>query len=131
MSTETGIDRARELIDSAWTHDDADGITRYLADNAVLLPPHDSPKVGREVINAWLREFFQHYSMTDLSMPERQVKVSGDLAVETSTYRWKLVPKDGGAPIADEANWIGIWQRGRDGEWMEVRGIWNSTQRVA
>lgn len=56
MSTE-GIDRARELIDSTGTRDDADGIPRYLAENAMLLPPHDSPKVGRDTVNAWLREF--------------------------------------------------------------------------
>ena len=127
MSTE-GIDRARDLIDQAWTRDDADGITRWLAADAVLLPPNDSPKLGRESINAWLREFFEHYSMTDLTIPERQVRVSGDLAVETSTYRWKLVPKKGGEPIGDEVNWVGIWERGADGAWREVRGIWNSTR---
>lgn len=85
-------------------------------------------KVGMETINAWLREFFEHYTMTDLTMPERQVKVAGDLAVETSTYRWKLVPKGGGEPIRDEANWVGIWERGPDGTWREVRRIWNSTR---
>ncbi len=94
----------------------------------LLLPPDDSPKLGREAISAWLREFFKHYSMTDLSMAERQVRVSGDLAVETSTYRWKLVPKRGGAPIHDEVNWVGIWERDADGAWREVRGIWNSTR---
>lgn len=123
----SGIDRARELIDAAWTRSDADGITRYLAEDAVLLPPNDTPKTGREAINAWLREFFKHYSMTDLSMPERQITVSGDVAVEASSYRWKLLPKDGGEPIADEVNWVGIWERRGDRGWMEVRGIWNST----
>ena len=122
----SGIDSARELIDKAWTRSDADGITRYLAEDAVLLPPNASPKTGRGAINAWLREFFKHYTMTDLFMPERQVTVSGNVAVEASTYRWKLIPKDGGEPIADEVNWVGIWER-RDYEWREVRGMWNST----
>jgi hypothetical protein len=64
--------------------------------------------------------------MTDLTMPERQVTVSGNLAVEASRYRWKLIPTDGGDPIVDDVNWIGIWKRREDGEWREVRGIWNS-----
>lgn len=126
MATE-GLDRARELIDDAWTRSDADGITDYLAEDAVLLPPSQAPLVGRRAINAWLREFFKHYTLTDLSMPERHVTVSGDVAVEASSYRWKLVPKDGGAPVRDEVNWVGIWERRGDRGWVEVRGIWNST----
>jgi ketosteroid isomerase-like protein len=121
-----GIDRARELIDAAWTRSDADGITRYLAEDAVLLPPNDSPITGRGAINAWLREFFKHYSMTDLTMPERLLTVSGNLVVEASRYKWKLIPKAGGDPIVDDVSWVGIWERRADGEWWEVRGIWNS-----
>jgi uncharacterized protein (TIGR02246 family) len=129
MSTE-GIDHARELIDAAWTRSDADGITKYLAEDAVLLPPNGSPLAGREAITTWLREFFKHYTMRDLAMPERRVTVSGDLAVEASSYRWRLVPKNGGEPIVDEVNWVGIWERRGDRGWMEVRGIWNSTLKV-
>jgi ketosteroid isomerase-like protein len=121
------IDRTRELIDGAWIRSDADGITNYLAEDAVLLPPNQAPLVGRSAINGWLREFFKRYTLTDLSMPERQLTVSGDVAIETSSYSWKLVPKDGSEPIYDEVNWVGIWERRGGREWMEVRGIWNST----
>jgi ketosteroid isomerase-like protein len=121
------IDRRRELIDGAWIRSDADGITNYLAEDAVLLPPNQAPLVGRSAINGWLREFFKRYTLTDLSMPERQLTVSGDVAIETSSYSWKLVPKDGSEPIDDEVNWVGIWERRGGREWMEVRGIWNST----
>ena len=37
MSSE--IDLAREQIDAAWLRSDADGITRHLAEDAVLMPP--------------------------------------------------------------------------------------------
>ena len=121
------MEEARERIDAAWTRSDADGITQYLAEDAVLLPPHSAPLVGRPAINAWLREFFQHYTLSDLEMPERQVKVLGDLAVEASTYRWRLIPKDGSSPISDAVNWLGVWERRGDAGWMEVRGMWNST----
>ena len=126
MRTEA-IDRAREQIDAAWVRGDADGITRYLAEDAILMPPHDAKKVGRQQINSWLRQFFQHFSMTELAMPERQVIASGDWAFEVTLYEWTLVPKAGGQAVRDQANWVGIWRRGRDGSWLETQGIWNST----
>ena len=123
------IDRAREEIDAAWLRSDADGITQHLAEDAVLMPPHDTKKVGRQLINSWLRGFFDHYTMTDLRMPEREVTVAGDYAIERSLYEWTLRPKDGSESLHDQANWIGIWRRDREG-WSEVCGMWNSTQPV-
>lgn len=120
------IDSIRQRIDNAWLESDADGITRYLADDAVLLPPNSSRLIGRDRINSWLREFFQHYTMSELAMPERELTVSGNLGVERSVYEWTLTPKDGSEPIRDQANWIGIWRQSGDGSWTEVCGIWNS-----
>jgi ketosteroid isomerase-like protein len=67
--------------------------------------------------------------MTDLAMPEREVTMAGDYAIERSLYEWTLRPKDGSEPMRDQANWIGIWRRDRDG-WSEVCGMWNSTRPV-
>jgi uncharacterized protein (TIGR02246 family) len=125
MSKES-IDPMRERIDAAWLRSDADGITNYLADDAVLLPPNSPRLLGREQINQWLREFFRHYTMTELAMPERELTVSGNLAFERSVYEWTLTPRDGGELIRDQANWIGIWKQSPDGSWAEVCGMWNS-----
>jgi uncharacterized protein (TIGR02246 family) len=126
MSREA-IDPLRQQIDAAWLKSDADGITRYLAEDAILLPPHGPRQVGREQINSWLKELFRLYTMTDLAMPERELAISGDLAFERSLYEWTLTPRDGSQPIRDQANWVGIWKRDSNGTWAEVCGIWNST----
>jgi ketosteroid isomerase-like protein len=125
------IDTIRERIDAAWLRSDADGITGYLADDAILLPPNSPRLVGREQINHWLREFFQHYTMTELTMPERELTVVGSLAVERSLYHWTLLPREAGEPVQDQANWIGIWRQAPDGSWSEVCGIWNSALPLA
>jgi uncharacterized protein (TIGR02246 family) len=130
MGTEP-IDRAREQIDAAWLLGDADTITRHLAEDAILMPPHDAKKVGRQQINSWLRQFFQHFRMTELAMPEREVIVSGDWAFEVSLYEWTLVPKGGGEALRDQVNWVGVWRRRSDGTWIEARGIWNSALPLA
>ena len=129
MSRES-IDVIRERIDAAWLRSDADGITQGLAEDAVLMPPNAPRQVGRDQINGWLRELFSHCVMTELAMPERELTVSGDLAVERSEYRWTLTPHDGGEPIHDRANWVGIWRKDREGAWAEVCGIWNSSLPV-
>ena len=120
------IDSAREQIDAAWLRSDADGITRHLADDAILMPPNEPKQVGREAINEWLRGLFQHYAMTELAMPERELTVSGDYAFERSVYEWLLVPKGEGQSIRDRANWVGVWRRAANGRWSEICGIWNS-----
>jgi ketosteroid isomerase-like protein len=124
------IDPIRERIDAAWLRSDADGITSYLDKDAMLLPPNSPRLVGRDRINRWLREFFEHYTMTELAMPERELTISGDLAFERSVYEWTLTPRDAGELIRDQANWIGIWRRSPDGSWAEVCGIWNSALPV-
>jgi uncharacterized protein (TIGR02246 family) len=129
MSKES-IDPMRERIDAAWLRSDADGITRYLAEDAMLLPPNSSPLAGREQIKSWLQEFFRHYAMTELAMPERQLTISGSLAFERSVYEWTLTPLGGGEAIYDRANWVGIWQQDANGSWAEVCGIWNSALPV-
>jgi ketosteroid isomerase-like protein len=124
------IDTIRERIDAAWLRSDADGITEYLADDAILLPPNSLRLVGREQINRWLKEFFQHYTMTELAMPERELTISGDLGFERSVYEWTLASREGSETIRDQANWIGIWRQSPDGSWAEVCGIWNSALPV-
>ena len=126
MGTES-IDRAREQIDAAWLVGDADGITRHLAEDAILMPPHNSKIVGRQHINTWIRQFFEQFDMTELSMPEREVVMTEDWAIEVSRYEWTLVPKGGGEEVRDQVNWVGIWRRLTDGTWVEARGMWNST----
>lgn len=120
------IDPARELIDAAWLRSDPSGITRHLADDAVLMPPNGPRQVGRHQINAWLREFFRHYSMTELAALERNVTVSGDMAFERTLYEWALRPVAGGTVVREQANWVGLWRKNQDGTWREVCGIWNS-----
>jgi ketosteroid isomerase-like protein len=126
MSKES-INPIRERIDAAWLRSDADGISRHLAEDAILLPPHAPRQIGREQINGWLKELFRHYTMTELAMPERELTVAGNMAFERSLYEWTLTPRDGGEPIRDQANWVGIWKQGPNGTWEEICGIWNST----
>ncbi len=49
-----------------------------MAEDAILMPPNVSKIVGRQQINTWIRQFFEFFSMTELSMPEREVVLAGE-----------------------------------------------------
>ena len=121
------IDRAREQMDAAWLTDDADGITRYLAEDAILMPPNNPKIPGRQQINAWIQQFFNAFTMTELATLEREVVITGDWAFEVAQYEWTLVPKGGGEAIRDQVNWIGIWRNLADDTWVQTMGMWNSS----
>jgi hypothetical protein len=92
MSRES-IDPIRERIDAAWLRSDADGITGYLAEDAILLPPHAPRQVGRRQINSWLKELFEHYTMTELAMPSAS---SASLATWPSSRAYMSGPSHRG-----------------------------------
>lgn len=79
-----------------------------MAEDAILMPPNNSKIVGRQQINTWIRQFFEYFSMTELSTPEREIILTGEWAFEVAQYEWTLVPKDGGEAVRDEVNWVGI-----------------------
>ncbi len=125
------IDQAREEIDAAWLSEDADVIISYSADDMILMPPNVGKQTGKEEIRNFLQGFFDHFTITELKIMEREVIVSGDWAFERGSYEWVIVPEGGGESISDKVNFIGIWQRQSDGVWREARAIWNSTEPIA
>jgi ketosteroid isomerase-like protein len=130
-TSKEAIDLARKEIDAAWLSEDADVIMANSADDMILMPPNMERKTGKEEIRSFLQGFFDHFTMTELKITEREVIVSGDWAFERSSYEWVIVPEGGGEGISDQVNFIGIWQRQSDGAWREVRAIWNSTKPIA
>ena len=94
------------------------------------MPPNNSKIVGRQQINTWIRQFFEYFSMTELSTPEREIILTGEWAFDVAQYEWTLVPKDGGEAVRDEVNWVGIWHLA-DGTLVQTRGMRNSSLPLA
>ena len=130
-TSKEAIDQARKAVDAAWLSEDADVIMAYSADDMILMPPNVGRKTGKEEIRNFLQGFFDHFTITELKITEREVLVSGDWAFERSSYEWVIVPEGGGDGISDQVNFIGIWQRQSDGAWREVHAIWNSAKPIA
>ncbi len=126
------IDRAREEITAGWLGGDADAILVHITDDAMFLAPHEPPVVGKSAIRTWLNQLFSQIAMTKVEMVEdRDVFISGDLAVERSSYHWESTSVGGEERFSDHGNFIGVWQRQPDHTWQESHIIWNSTKPAA
>jgi ketosteroid isomerase-like protein len=82
---------------------------------------------GANAIREWLAGFFSQVKMTNLPQSEdREVIVSGDLAVERSSYDWEWIVVGSDEPVTDQGTFIGIWRRQPDGSWKESHIMWHS-----
>jgi len=93
----------------------------------VLMPPHAQPVAGREAVVDWFAGVVEQARTTAVAVPQREVTVAGDLAIERGVFTWKVAPTLGGSEIEDRGNFLAIWQKQPDGSWKLSRNIWNST----
>ena len=125
---------SRERIDKthlAWLDamktNDASALGRLVADDAVLMPPNESPVVGRAAIVKWFGAVVSQARTTGVEVPFREVIVTGDYGIERGSFVWRLSPAGGGPPFESRGNFLAIYERQPDGEWKAIRNIWNST----
>ena len=126
MSKEA-IDKARAEITEGWLKNDAEAILNNMTEDAMFLGAGEHPVKGASAIREWLAGFFTQVKFTNLPQSEdREVIVSGDLAVERSSYDWKWILVDNNELVNDQGTFMGIWRRQSDGSWKESHIMWHS-----
>ncbi len=126
MSRE-GIDKSHQAWLDAMKANDAQALGRLVTEDAVLMPPNQPVVVGRAAVVDWFAGVVRQARTTGVGVPQREVIVAGDWAIERGSFTWKVAPTAGGAPIEDRGNFLAIYQRQTDGAWRVTRNIWNST----
>jgi uncharacterized protein (TIGR02246 family) len=129
-SADTAADRQRiqaaaNRIWSAVSKNDAASALAEYAEDAIVLAPGAAMLEGKPAIAKLIGDTFQAFSFRDVAGRTVDIQVSGNLAVETGTYAWTLVPRSG-SPISDKGKYIHVWARGADGAWKVNRYIINS-----
>jgi len=126
MSRE-GIDKSHQAWLDAMKANDAQALGRLVTEDAVLMPPNQPAVVGRAAVIDWFAGVVKQARTTGVGVPQREVIVAGDWAIERGSFTWKVAPTAGGAPIEDRGNFLAIYQRQTDGAWKVTRNIGNST----
>jgi len=126
MSKEA-IDEARQAITEGWLTSDANLILSHTAENVTLLGAHEQPVHGIAAAREYLEARFAVVQFTRLPTHEdREVIISGDLAVERSSFDWEWKMLESGETATDQGTFMGIWRKQPDGSWKESHVMWHS-----
>ena len=128
-SVENPIVTRRQAYIDAVKAGDMDRIEGFFADDAVFMPPNEPTLYGREEIKAWHEEYRQHFRIAAFNLPEDDVTITGDWAVESTSYMIAIIPAPNGSRIRDDGRIMAIWKREPDG-WKIWQQLWNSMKPV-
>lgn len=112
------------FLDALKRGDTTAAVSNY-ADDAIVMMPNEGSWRGRDGVRGGFAGFLSQLSVKDAKLNTENVMVGGDLAVETGTFEWTLLPK-GGKEIKDKGKYMTVWKRNSDGSWKIVRDINNS-----
>jgi uncharacterized protein (TIGR02246 family) len=100
-------------------------LTLYKSD-AVVLPPNEPAWRGVDGMRAGAQAMLNAVTISGAVLTADDVKVSGDLAVETGSYTMTMTPKKGGKALNDKGKYVVVWERQPDGSWKAIRDMFNS-----
>ena len=119
------VEAAGQRIWSALSRNDAAGIVAEYAEDSIIFPPNAPMVQGKPAVAKFLGDLFGAIAFRDAAGTIADIRVSGDLAIETGHYAWTLVPP-GGAPMPDKGKYVHVWARTPDGTWKVIRYFSNS-----
>jgi uncharacterized protein (TIGR02246 family) len=109
--------------------DAAAGAAAY-TDDAVVMPPNESPVEGKQAIEKYLAELSSQLQSSDFQLSISEVDVQGDTAIVRGTYSSNITIPGMDAPMEDRGKTLTVWKKQADGNWKLHRDIWNSNMPI-
>ena len=106
---------------------DAEALTNLYDDEAVLLPPHEEPTIGKAAIGEWYKKFVAdpHMGPFTEKFDSNSFHVVGDIAIDTSDFDGDATMPDGKTMHFHGKNMV-LWRKQKDGSWKIFRDMWDS-----
>ncbi|MCB0195206.1 MAG: SgcJ/EcaC family oxidoreductase [Anaerolineae bacterium] len=119
------VNKVWEQYASSLNAGDVEGYMALWADDAMQFPPESLPIVGKEALRAGLESELEAITY-DMEITNKEVNVSGDMAVARGTYAATITFKDGSEPMTVDGKYMTLLKRQPDGSWKIFRDIYNS-----
>ena len=104
---------------------DVDTLMSLYDENAVLLPPNESPLHGKAAIRTSWEAFFADWDTIEARSVIDEIIVFGDWAYGHGHYRGRSRSKADGAVVSEALKFSGMWRRKSDGGWVIARDMFN------
>jgi ketosteroid isomerase-like protein len=118
------ISEIRQEFERAENAGDSSVVDEYSTDDVVAISPGHPPAVGKEASRKALDEQFGTFDV-EVDYTSQEVVVGEELAFDRLTAHETHIPKDGGEPIEHTADSVWVYRQSPDGEWKQIRAIWN------
>jgi uncharacterized protein (TIGR02246 family) len=104
---------------------DVERAISYWADDAVVMPPGQSPVAGKAALRAFATESFKIPGF-GITWETTQVSVAppGDMAYALAKTTTTMIGPDG-KPLVLRGKAATVWRKGADGSWKCVVDMWN------
>lgn len=122
------VEKAHDVLEGSYRKSDCEAMASQAATDASMEPPNSPTAKGADGIRAWCQPMFTQMKTKSLDIANKNIDISGDVAVDTGDYDWTLTPAAGGADQRVQGRYVTIWHRQTDGSWKMSRLIWNSSQ---
>jgi ketosteroid isomerase-like protein len=120
------IDSGHQHFLNAMANNDTAALLEVLASDVVFYPPGSDPLSGLDAVQKWYDNVKTETLTDSLSVPSREVVITGKYGIESGYYKWKLKPVNGGEPFNISGYFIAIWKEQNDGSWKVVSDLWNN-----
>lgn len=104
---------------------DAELLTSFYDENAVLLPSKEDPVIGKVAIGEWYQKLVvdPHFVPFTLTLDWNSFHVAGDLAISTAGFEGDLTRN--GQQIHFRGKTLIIWKKQKDGSWKIFRYMYD------
>jgi uncharacterized protein (TIGR02246 family) len=119
----------KKFMEDANRGDAAAGAAAY-TDNAILMPPNNSPLEGKQAIEKYLTEIASQFQASNFQLSILEVDAQGDTTIVRGTYSANFTIPGVDAPMEDRGKTLQVWKKQADGSWKIHRDIWNSNMPI-
>jgi ketosteroid isomerase-like protein len=122
------VGKAHDVLEGAFKTSDCNAMVANATNEAVLEPPNSASANGVDGVKSWCTAMFTQMKTKSLAVTNKDMDISGDIAVDHGEYDWTLTPVKGGADVRAQGRYVSVFHRQSDGSWKWTRLIWNSSQ---
>ena len=123
---EAAIAKIRAAYQAAAGTQDGAALAKLYAPDGVEMPPNAPAAKGRPAIEAFHKAFGQQWMMHGMTITSGELKVHGDYAFDTGTYKQSVMPMKGGAVADDHGKYVVLLKKDGSGNWWISHAIYNS-----